>query len=229
MIAFLLFTTCVECLSHAATVRHRATVQRLRLGLYSDTLLPVISFRRRRRTRQRLVVELQSSIEDETVSNINYGLRDIDDPNAIFARLLESQLQIVVSSAIADYAAIYIDAGDITNSAPMQLVSCYPPVEEEVDDEVVLSETELLNESRYSIWYRDSAMGVLQLLRSDGSKPSSQSHVGEAVAKSIGMSIGMEMARQSLLDEFRGAIQVLFIHLLFICPKVCTLVHHTAC
>ena len=210
MISLLLLVFLIECVFIAALPATYGggsiVAQRQRIGLHAtSSKLHLIRFQRRKR----LIVHLHYSFNDDDAFSNNGGLSDGDDPNAIFARLLESQLQIVVSSTTSavDSAAIYIDAGDHTNNAAMQLISSYPPVEE-TDDEIELSEMESPNESRYSIWYRDRTMGVLQLLHPGNTRPYGVCPVADAVAKSIGMSIAMEMARQSLLDEFRDAIQV---------------------
>lgn len=141
---------------------------------------------------------------------------DIDqDANTVFAKLLQSQLEIVVQATEADSAALFVDAGggSDTNVGSMLMVCCYPPEGQDDDFDTSLGEQPLLGEARYSIPspYRRVGggsssvvtLGIIQTLsppkphqqQSSGlsSADSYNDRVCSSVARSLGVSIVMEM------------------------------------
>ena len=150
---------------------------------------------------------------------------DVDqDANTVFAKLLQSQLEIVVTATNADFAAMFVDAGggSDANVGSMLMVCCYPPEGQDDDFDTSLGEQPLPGEARYSIPspYRRIGggsssvvtLGILQTLSS--SKPQQQhsselsssyddynDRVCSSVARSLGVSIIMEMVMHRTLSD----------------------------
>ena len=155
----------------------------------------------------------------------NFDGEDVDqDANTVFAKLLQSQLEIVVTATNADFAAMFVDAGggSDANVGTMLMVCCYPPEGQDDDFDTSLGEQPLPGEARYSIPspYRRIGsgassvvtLGILQTLSS--SKPQQQhssespsssyddynDRVCSSVARSLGVSIVMEMVTHRTLN-----------------------------
>jgi hypothetical protein len=129
------------------------------------------------------------------------SLADVD-PNAAFEELLTSQLAIVTTSTSASFAAIFI--GDAR-------VVSHPP-SDEWDASDALGPALRPGEARFPIVYNGQTFGVLQTFGVGGGTGTGPPDdavvtVAQAVAKSIGLSIAVEMARQGTLEEFDRAIR----------------------
>ena len=153
---------------------------------------------------------------DSSLEEIFDEDNDEHDANTVFAKLLQSQLEIVVTATNAESAAMFVDAGSSdANVGSMLMVCCYPPEGQDNDFDTSLGEQPLPGEARYSIPspYRRIGggsssvvtLGILQTLSSpkpqllhssDLSSSSGDSYndrVCSSVARSLGVSIVMEM------------------------------------
>ena len=129
------------------------------------------------------------------------SLADVD-PNAAFEELLTSQLAIVTTSTSASFAAIFI--GDAR-------VVSHPP-SDEWDASDALGPALRPGEARFPIVYNGQTFGVLQTFgvgggTGTGPPDDAVDTVARVVAKSIGLSNAVEMARQGTLEEFDRAMR----------------------
>jgi len=156
----------------------------------------------------------------------NFGHEDVDeDANTIFAKLLQSQLEIIVTATSVESAAIFVDAGggSDTNLGSMLMVCCYPPEGQDDDFDTSLGEQPVPGEARYTIpspyQQRNGGgsssvvtLGILQTLSSSKPPPQQQQHhstecdnyndrVCSSVARSLGVSIVMEMVTHNTLSN----------------------------
>ena len=116
------------------------------------------------------------------------------DPNAAFAELLQSQLEIITTSTTASFAAIYISGARVVSF----------PADADWGTET-LEPTLKPGEARFPVAYSGRSFGVLQTYGGGAVCPVAA--VAPAVAKSIGLSIAVEMARQGTLEKFDRAMQ----------------------
>ena len=186
-------------------------------GLRCRTRQPLVVYQTSRRRRK--VAASSKDVNDFDVFDSsleeNFDDENVEqDANTVFAKLLQSQLEIVVTATNAESAAMFVDAGNSADVGSMLMVCCYPPEGQDNDFDTSLGEQPLPGEARYSIPspYRriagDSSsvvtLGILQTMSSPkqqqySSDSSSSSHdsyndrVCSSVARSLGVSIVMEM------------------------------------
>ena len=164
--------------------------------------------------RRRRTVNAAFSAADDGGQENDFDENIEQNANTVFAKLLQTQLEIVVSATNAISAALFVDAGSDTaqNGSSMLMVCCYPPMYEQDDDfDISLAEQLINGESRYTVPspYRQRigsgesssviTLGILQTLSPSkplqlhSSESSYNDRVCSSVARSLGVSIVMEM------------------------------------
>ena len=177
--------------------------------------------------------QLQCNFDD--TENTKYQFEHGLNPTELFLSLLESQLATIVRSTNAVYAALFINTSskkhenenlEVFNDSGMlddlEFICCYPRTSYESLEATKPNEQywdAASAEREYPITYRGTVIGVLQTLYSfpnvadpdyNNSTESFESSlvdstICESIAGSMGISLAMEMLRQSTLLEFNNA------------------------